>query len=332
MKREVPSLELSSGPFLRTPQTTNRIMWEVFVALVPVVGAAVWFFGATALLVVGASCLGAVGTEWLLQPNRVGWGTLRDGSALLTGVLLGLTLPPSLPLWMAVLGGAVAIGIGKLAWGGLGYNLFNPALVGRAFLQTAFPAATTTWTVPGRGFFDLPSSTLAWPLMQPVVDGVSAVTPLGAAKFDGRLTGLPELLVGNTGGSLGETSALLLLGCGIFLAVRRVFDWRLCLSTLVAVAAFSGMLHLFDPAAYPGPLFMLCSGGLMFGAVFMVTDPVTTPLTPKGAWVFGVGVAFLVVLIRLFGGLPEAVMFSILIMNACTPHINRLCQPRHFTA
>jgi len=324
-------LVLTTAPFERASLTTPQIMREVLVAALLVLSLACWFFGLAALLIVGAATAGAAGTEWLVTRNGVGT-PLSDYSALTTGVLLGLTLPPVLPLWMAFLGGVVAIGLGKLIWGGLGQNLFNPALVGRAFLQAAFPTALTTWAHPRgpEGFLDLPASVLAVPLFRPEVDAVSAATPLGLAKFEHEITDLGALLVGNTAGSLGETSAALLVVCGFWLAVRRIFDWRLPLATLVSVSAFSGTLFLMNPATSPPPLFMLFSGGLLFGAVFMVTDPVTTPSTPRGAWIFGVGVGGLVVLIRLFGGLPEGVMYSILLMNALTPHIERHTQRRPF--
>ncbi len=322
-------LLLTTAPFLSEGGSTNRMMWEVVAALVPVLIAATWFFGLAALLVTTACVLGACLTEWLAAEGRK-IGTLRDGSALLTGLLLAFTLPPGLPLWMAFLGGVAAVALGKLIWGGLGRNMFNPALVGRAFLQAAFPIATTTWTAPGGDFFELPASTLAAPLMQPATDVVSSATPLGLAKFEGVTSELSGLLWGNVGGSLGETSGLLLIACAIFLVLRKTFDWRLLVSTVVGVAVFAGIMHLINPDAYPGPLFMVFSGGLLFGAVFMVTDPVTSPLTKKGAWIFGIGIAFLVVLIRLFGGLPEAVMYAILLMNAAVPHINRYTQPRRF--
>jgi electron transport complex protein RnfD len=233
---------------------------------------------------------------------------------------------------MAFLGGAAGIGLGKLIWGGLGQNLFNPALLGRAFLQAAFPVAITTWAAPvepGR-FLSVPGSLLALPLMRAGVDGVSAATPLGLAKFEHEITSVGPLFTGATAGSLGETSAVLLIVVGLWLASRRTFDWRLPVSTLLSVAVFSGALWLVNSEAYPPPAFMLLSGGLLFGAVFMVTDPVTTPTTPRGAWIFGIGVGFLVVLIRLFGGLPEGVMYAILLMNAVTPHINRYTQPKPF--
>lgn len=324
------SINITTAPFLRTERSTNRIMFEVMLSLIPIMLAAMWYFGISALLVVAASVLGAAGAEYAFMTERKGLGTLRDGSALLTGLLLGLTLPPALPLWMAFLGGAVGIALGKLIWGGLGQNLFNPALVGRAFLQATFPVAMTTWVEPGAGFFSVRASTMAAPLMQGAVDGVSVATPLSLSKFEHKATDLMSLLLGNTGGSLGETCALLLVACAVWLIARGIFEWRLCVSTVLSVALFSGILYLINPALYPSPQLMVLSGGLLFGAVYMVTDPVTTPLTSKGAWIFGSGVGFLVVLIRLFGGLTECVMFSILLMNAVTPHINRFSQSRKF--
>jgi len=310
-------------------------MFEVLFVSLAAAASAVYFFGLCAILVILAATAGAVLTEWVTMGKGHGagrLGTLRDGSALLTGVLLALTLPPSIPLWIAFLGGVVAIGLGKAIWGGLGQNIFNPALVGRAFLQASFPTVITTWTEPGQGFFQLPSSTLAWPLMKDTtvaIDVVATATPLGMAKFDKVITPAEPLLIGNVAGSLGETAGLLLLVCGIWLGVRRIFDWRLPVATLVSVAVFGSILY-FASHDYPNPVFMLCSGGLLFGTVFMVTDPVTTPVTPRGAWIFGIGVGLLVVLIRLFGGLPEGVMYSILLMNAATPLINRYTQPRVF--
>jgi electron transport complex protein RnfD len=328
-----PDLVLSTAPFVREAATTPHIMREVLIAALLVLVAACWNFGIGALLVVAAATAGAVGTEWVFTRSAPRT-TLGDYSALTTGVLLGLTLPPAIPLWMAFLGGVTGIGLGKLVWGGLGQNLFNPALVGRAFLQAAFPTAITTWSPPVRpgNLLELPGSLLAVPLMRSDVDAVSAATPLGLAKFEGQLTDLGSLFMGGTAGSLGETSAVLLLLCGVWLGARRIFDWRLPVSTLLAVAVFSGILHLLSPESCPPPSFLLLSGGLLFGAAFMVTDPVTTPTTPRGAWLFGIGVAVLVLLIRLFGGLPEGVMYAILLMNAVTPHLNRHTQPRPFGA
>ena len=322
-------LGLATAPFVRAGLSTRRLMGELLLATLPVVVVAARTFGLAAILLVLASSAGAVLAERLLQRGDERYGTLLDGSGLLTGVLLALTLPPSLPLWMAFLGGAVAIALGKAIWGGLGGNLFNPALVGRAFLQAAFPTALTTWQPPGGSFFSLPSGTLALPFTG-AVDAVTSATPLALSKFDQQLTGLDALMLGDRAGCLGETNGLVLLLVGAFLLARRAFDWRLPFSTLLSVAAFSGLLHLWRPDSAPPPGFMLLAGGLLFGAVFMVTDPVTTPITPKGAWIFGLGVGLLVVLIRLWGGLVEGVMYAILLMNAATPLINRWTQPRVF--
>jgi len=322
------ALEIATAPFLHRGISTRRVMFEVVFALLPVVVMASYRFGLAALLSVTACCAGALLTERLFGSR--GARSVRDGSALITGLLLALTLPPGLPLWMGLLGGAVSIGLGKLIFGGLGQNQFNPALVGRAFLQAAFPTAITTWTPPSRGFWTVDGSLLAPPLFRgEMVDAVSCATPLGMAKFEGQLTELPPLLWGNTAGSLGETSAILLIAIGLWLGMRGIFDWRLPISTLLSVAACSAAMHLLDKS-HPGPLFMLSSGGLLFAVVFMVTDPVTTPITPRGAWIFGIGVGALVVLIRLFGGLPEGVMYAVLLMNAVTPLINRYTQPRPF--
>jgi electron transport complex protein RnfD len=328
-----PDLVLSTAPFLRAATTTPRIMREVLAAALLVLLAACWNFGISALFVVAAACAGAAGCEWVFTRAEKP-SPLRDTSAVTTGVLLGLTLPPALPLWMAFLGGLAAVGLGKLVWGGLGQNLFNPALVGRAFLQAAFPTAITTWTAPAAqgSRWSLPDSLFAAPLMRADVDGVSAATPLGLAKFEHQLTDAGPLFIGQTAGSLGETSAALLLLLGLVLALRRSFDWRLPVSTLLSVALLSQGLHWLLPDAAPPATFMLLSGGLLFAAVFMVTDPVTTPTTPRGAWLFGAGTGALVVLIRLFGGLPEGVMYAVLLMNALTPHINRRTQRRPFGA
>ncbi len=331
---EPEKLAITSAPFIHEGSSTTRIMREVLALSLVVVLASWWYFGIAAVLLVAAATAGAVLPELI-----AGWKderrSIKDGSAVLTGVLLGLTLPPGLPLWMAFLGGAAGITLGKLLWGGLGNNVFNPALVGRAFLQAAFPTAMTTWSSPsgpvaGGAALAVPSGTLAPPLMQANVDGVSAATPLGLFKRDGTITELLPLLTGNTEGSLGETSALLLLLCGVWLVARRLCDWRLPASTLLTVFLASLALHVIAPGSYPPPLFMLLSGGILFAAVFMVTDPVTTPTTAKGAWIFGIGVGLLVVLIRNHGGLPEGAMYAVLLMNAFVPHIERRTQPRPF--
>ena len=327
-----PQLLLQSSPMLRQGMTTPAAMRDVWLALLPATLAALWLFGVGALLLLLTCIAGALLTEWVFTPKPLRAVVLRDNSAGLTGLLLGLTLPPGLPLWMAFIGAVVAIGLGKLIWGGLGQNLFNPALVGRAFLLGTFPIAMTTWSGAGspESFFALPSSLLALPFQAPTYDALSAATPLGLMKFEQQPTALTALLFGNTGGSLGETSALLLLLGGLYLGWRRVLDWRIPVAILGSAALFSGVLYLVDPAHYPSPPFTLLSGGLLLGALFMASDPVTSPLTPRGSWIFGCGIGLLVVLIRVFGGLPEGVMYAILLMNAATPLIDRYTQPRVF--
>jgi len=322
-----PRLLITAWPHLADRDTTPRIMWTVNASLVPVIAAAVYYFGPSAVLVLAAAVAGCLVTERLFGSA----GSLWDGSALITGLLLGLCLPAGLPLWMAFIGGAFAIGIGKLIFGGLGQNVFNPALLGRAFLQAAFPVALTTWPAVQADWWRLRGDNLALPLMGPApVDVVTAATPLGLWKFERQGTELGRLLWGATGGSLGETAAIVILLCGAYLAWRRYLNWRIPVGILATVALLSGCLHLLDAARYPGPLFMLGSGGLMLGAVYMATDLVTSPVTNLGRWVFAAGVGVLVVVIRIWGGLAEGVMYAILIMNALVPFINRATQPRVF--
>lgn len=320
-----PPLVITASPHIRSQDSTPRIMWHVVGSLVPVVAAAAWYFGLSALLVIAAATAGALLVERAFGRT----GSLWDGSAMITGLLLGLCLPAGMPLWMAFLGGAFGIGFGKLVFGGLGQNVFNPALVGRAFLQAAFPVAITTWPAAGQAFLAARGDTWALPFTQARADVVTAATPLGLMKFEAKGTPLADLLLGSTGGSLGETAAILILLGGAYLAWRGYLNWRTPVSILLTVALFSGILHLVNPR-FPDPLFMLFSGGLLLGAVYMATDMVTSPITDLGRWIFGVGVGILVVTIRVWGGLPEGVMYAILLMNAVVPTINRATQPRVF--
>ncbi|HUE96611.1 MAG TPA: RnfABCDGE type electron transport complex subunit D [Longimicrobiaceae bacterium] len=308
MSDDAVRLELSAAPHLKAPDSTPRIMWTVVATLMPVVAAAGHLFGPRALAVIAAAVVGAVLTERLFGPG----GALRDGSAAITGILLGLTLPANFPFWMAAVGGAFGIGFGKVIFGGLGQNIFNPALLGRAFLQAAFPVAITTWPSL-RG-----------------VDVVTSATPLGLMKFEGQTTELMPLMIGNTAGSLGETTGLLILLGGGYLAWKRYLNWRIPTAIFATVAVLAGILHTADPVRYPGPLFMLFAGGLMLGAVYMATDMVTSPVTNSGAWIFGAGIGAIVVLVRSWGGLPEGVMYAILLMNALVPFINQATRPRVF--
>jgi Na+-translocating ferredoxin:NAD+ oxidoreductase subunit D len=321
-----PRLVVTAAPHLKGPASTPVIMWSVVGSLVPVVLVSTYVFGISAILVVGAATLGALLTEAGFGSRR----TLPDGSAAITGILLGLTLPASVPLWMAFLGGAFGIGFGKLIFGGLGCNIFNPALLGRAFLQAAFPEALTTWPAPAGAWWTLAGDNLALPLMRSDPAAITTgATPLGLMKFEATETGIAPLLLGTTGGSLGETSALVILLCGGYLASRGYLNWRIPASIFATVALLSWGIHSLDES-YPRPMFMLLSGGLVLGAVYMATDMVTAPVTNAGRWIFGAGIGVIVVVIRLWGGLPEGMMYAILLMNALVPFINRATQPRVF--
>ncbi len=323
-----PRLIISASPQLPGPASTPQIMWNVVGSLVPVVAVAIYFFGPSAFLVIAAATLGAMLPERLFGRRHSLW----DGSAAITGILLGLTLPPGLPLWMAFLGGFFGITLGKLVFGGLGQNPFNPALLGRAFLQAAFPVAITTWPLPARdSWWNLAGDTFAWPLMSPQPDTATGATPLGLMKFEQQTTDLGDLFLGSTGGSLGETSALVILICGGYLALRNYLNWRIPIGIFATVAAFSVLLHLANEN-YPDAPSMLFSGGLVLGAVYMATDMVTSPVTHRGCWIFAFGIGFLVVVIRVWGGLAEGVMYAILLMNALVPFLNRATRPRVFGA
>ncbi len=231
---------------------------------------------------------------------------------------------------MVFSGGAIAISLGKFIFGGLGFNVFNPALVGRAVLQAAFPVAITTWhpAFLADRFSTITSSTFTFPFATPVYDTVTGATPLSAFKFDKITADSMDLVMGLTSGSTGETSALLIILGGMYLVYRKMMDWHIPVSMLISVFLLGGLLHLFNDQLYASPIFMLFSGGLMLGAVFMATDMVGSPITPIGASVYGAIIGILIVVIRTWGGLPEGVMYAILLGNALTPHIDSLIRPR----
>lgn len=308
-------LVLSSSPHIHSERSTKQVMWMVAASLIPSAVASVIFFGLYQLLIILTAVAGAVGTEALIKKIRKREITVDDGSAVVTGLLLALVLPPNFSLFGTLLGSIISIAIAKELFGGLGYNIFNPALVGRAFLQAAFPVAMTTWTI----------NSLA-------VDTVSSATPLASAKFDHLFASTQNLFLGNVNGSLGETSSLAILIGGLFLIAMNIANWRIPLSMMIGVILFGGIFWLIDPAKYPDPIFHLTAGGFLFGAFFMATDWVTSPLTSKGMWIFGFGISLIVVMIRLFGGLPEGVMYAILVMNGFVPLINRFTKPKIFGA
>lgn len=332
-------IELRAAPHQHSGHSVPTIMRNVVYSLLPICGFSVWQYGLSALallLTVTATCLA---TERLLNRNA---NTLGDWSAAITGILLGLTLPPAFPLWMAFVAGFVAIAIGKAMFGGLGHNPFNPALVGRAFVQAAFPVAITTW-VPAfsaNRFSEFVPTTFTAPLMVPPdivawvkqqgVDAFTGATPLARWKFENVTSSAHDLLTGTVTASAGETSALLILLCGAYLAIRKFMDWRIPVAVLGSAALTAWVSQMVDPTLYPAPIFVMLSGGLMLGAIYMATDMATSPVTPVGVWIYGVIIGVTTVIIRYFGGLTEGVMYAILLGNALTPLIDRYTQPRMY--
>lgn len=316
-KETKPRFLLSTSPYLAEEDNVPRIMWSVCLALLPAIFSACYYFGLPSLVLILGCGVAAVATEIIANKLRGRGLSVGDGSAFLTGILLALTLPPSFPVWMGALGAVFAIAVGKQLFGGLGQNIFNPALLGRAFLQASFIVPMTTWSVPR-------------PL---TLDAITSATPLGSVKFDPQYildsTLYIDMFTGRIGGCLGETSALAALLGGLLLVLFQYSDWRIPTGFLGTVFVLGGAFWIFNPA-YPDPLFHLLSGGLLFGAFFMATDMVTSPVTPLGTWIFAIGAGVLLIFIRLFGALPEGVMYSILLMNALTPLINRYTRPRYF--
>lgn len=330
MAAPIGTLELRTSPHVLSGYAVDSIMFNVIVALAPTMAFAFYAFGWASLVVLGTATASCVLAEHLICRATGRPTTVGDWSAAVTGLLYGLTLPASLPLWMVAVGGLVSIGVGKLLFGGLGQNPFNPALVGRAVMQATFPVAMTTWLPPFAAdrFAGLPGSLLTLPFSIPVYDATSQATPLAAWKFGRQMADVSDLAFGFVGGSTGETSALLILLGGAYLVARNMMSWRTPVAIFASVAAVSGALHLVDPVRYAGPAFHLFAGGLMLGAVFMATDMVTSPITRAGCILYGVLIGVLVVVIRVWGGMPEGVMYAVLLGNAVAPHLDNQIRPR----
>ena len=319
---------ISPSPHVHGGDSIEKNMYGVLIALVPTFIFSIVFFGLGAILVTLTSVVACLVFEYVIQKYLMKQRpTIWDGSAIITGVLLAFNLPSSLPLWIVVIGALVAIGIGKMSFGGLGNNIFNPALVGRVFLLISFPVQMTTWPVPN-GFATADAVTGATPLAlvkEAVKNGQAVGDALSSAGFS---TG--NLILGNMGGSLGEVAAIGLLLGFAYMLIRKIISWHIPVAIFATVIVFSGSLNLADPAQFAGPVFHLFTGGLMLGAIFMATDYVTSPMTHKGMIIYGVGIGLLTVIIRVFGAYPEGMSFAILIMNGFTPLINRYCKPRRF--
>jgi electron transport complex, rnfABCDGE type, D subunit len=319
---------ISPSPHVHGGDSIEKNMYGVLIALVPTFIFSIVFFGLGAILVTLTSVVACLVFEYVIQKYLMKQRpTIWDGSAIITGVLLAFNLPSSLPLWIVVIGALVAIGIGKMSFGGLGNNIFNPALVGRVFLLISFPVQMTTWPVPN-GFATADAVTGATPLAlvkEAVKNGQAVGDALSSAGFS---TG--NLILGNIGGSLGEVAAIGLLLGFAYMLIRKIISWHIPVAIFATVIVFSGILNLADPAQFAGPVFHLFTGGLMLGAIFMATDYVTSPMTHKGMLIYGVGIGLLTVIIRVFGAYPEGMSFAILIMNGFTPLINRYCKPKRF--
>ena len=319
-------LTVSLSPHVHGGDSVKKNMYGVCIALVPALLCSFYFFGIGAIAVTAVSVASCVFFEWAINKYMLKnpRPTITDGSAILTGILLAFNLPSNFPLWMVVIGALFAIGVVKMTFGGLGCNLFNPALAGRAFLLISFPVQMTTWPTPGQGFLTLDATTGATPL------ATMKLIAKGEASMSDLSNSLTDMLIGNTGGCLGEVCAIAILLGLIYLLVKKIITWHIPVSILVTVAVFSGLMHLANPTTYVAPQYELLSGGLLLGAVFMATDYVTSPMTHKGQLIYGVAIGFLTMVIRTWGAYPEGMSFAILIMNAFTPLINNYCKPKRF--
>ena len=312
-------LYVSPSPHIHGGDSISKNMYGVLIALVPAFLVSLYYFGLGALIVTATSVIACVLFEYLIQKFLMKKEpTVCDGSAILTGVLLAFNLPSNLPVWIILIGALAAIGIGKMSFGGLGNNIFNPALVGRVFLLISFPAQMTMWPEVGQltAYTD-------------VTTGATVLSLMNEGALD-KLPTLVDMLLGKMGGSLGEVSALALLLGLVFMLWKKIITWQIPVSILLTVFVFTGIMHLVNPVQYASPFVHLLSGGLMLGAIFMATDYVTSPMSKNGMLVYGVGIGILTTVIRLFGSYPEGMSFAILIMNAFTPLINSYIKPKHF--
>lgn len=322
-------LIISPSPHQLGEYSVKKLMYGVIIALIPTLGFSLFFYGVGALIVTLVSVASCVGFEWLIAKYLLKQKpSILDGSAIITGLLLAFNVPSNLPIWIIIIGALVAIGIGKMTFGGLGRNPFNPALVGRVFLLISFPVQMTSWPLPGK-----------FPLQY--VDAVTGATPLGIMKeglgngeamsaLTSKIPSHMEMFYGYMGGSLGEVAAIAIILGGIYMLVRKIITWHIPVSVIGTVLVVTGILWLINPDKNADPLFHVLTGGLLLGAVFMATDYVSSPMSAKGMIIFGTGIGFLTVVIRVWGAYPEGVSFAILIMNAFVPLINKYLKPKKF--
>ncbi len=320
LSRKLQELSVEPAPHLSDSATTRRLMIDVVIALVPAFVMSILFFGTNALRLTGVSLVSCLGTELIFNLIRHKKNSLGDFSAVVTAMILAFSLPPAIPTFAVVIGSVVAIAIGKMIFGGLGQNIFNPAMVGRAFLMIAFPVLMTTWTAPTV----ISGATIK--ASDTKVDAVSQATPLAQMKPWSKTRQLPttvQFFIGQKGGSLGETSVVALLLGAVYLLLRKTITWHIPVSMLATVVIFGGIGWLANPDKFVNPMFHLGAGALIFGAFFIATDLVSSPLSKTGQLIYGAGCGLLIMVIRQFGTYPEGVMFSILMMNGLAPLISR---------
>ena len=321
-------IKVSFAPHVSKPHSTRSIMLDVIIGLAPAMIAAVIFFRLHAIALVATCVIACMATEGICNLIRKKANTLDDLSAIITGIILAFSLPPAFPLWAAVIGSVFSIAIGKMVFGGLGANIFNPAMAGRAFLTASFGMMMTTWTVPGVIDPNMPQIAAS----ENAVDARTQATPLSYSKNAQKSQygaqelneSVGDIFLGNVGGCLGETSALALLIGGIYLLIRKTITIHIPAAVLLSACIFSGIAYLIDSDYYVSPLYHLSGGGLFIGAFFIATDPATAPLTRKGMWLYGFGIGTITMLIRIVGAFPEGMMYSVLFMNALTPLIDKL--------
>lgn len=325
-------IKVAPSPHIHSGQSVEKLMYGVIIAMIPTLLVSVYFYGMGAVSVTFISIASCILIEFLIQKfllkTKV---SISDGSAMVTGMLLAFNLPSNLPWWIIIIGALVSVGIGKMTFGGLGNNPFNPALVGRVFLLLSFPVQMTTYPVPAG---------LKTPYISNI-DGFTGATPLGILK-EGLKQGTPlpelmkelpsyfDLFIGKLGGSMGEIAGAALIIGLIYMLIRKIITWHIPVSVILSIFVFTGILHLANPNAYADPLFHILTGGILLGAIFMATDYVTSPMVPSGMIIYGIGIGIITVLIRVFGAYPEGVSFAILIMNGFVPLINRYIKPKRF--
>ena len=321
-------ITVSPAPHISQKRSTRGVMLDVIIGLAPAVVAAVWFFRVQAAVVMAACVLSCLFFEWICNVIRKKPNTLGDLSAVVTGLILAMSLPPMIPLWAAIVGSGFAIVICKMLFGGLGSNVFNPAMAARAFMALSLGTLMTTWTVPAtlesESSIMTASNTVAVTQATPL--GWSKMVIKGEADAETTKSMLKAAFFGGVGGCLGETSSLALLIGGVYLLIRRTITFHIPAAVLISAFVFAEIFYLVDPTKYSLPLFHLFGGGMLICAFFIATDPVTAPLSVKGMWIFGAGVGVLIMLIRLVGGYPEGVMYAVLIMNSLSPLIDRMCK------